>query len=59
MLYQTTINMRDECIKTYGPITTEGLTENESVKHALDCYVAAGYLLAKMCSIETMAYEST
>jgi len=59
MTYQTTINMSDEWVKTYGPVFTDGLTENESVEYALDCYVAAGYTADQINSIETVTYEST
>ena len=42
---------------TYCPI--DGLTENESVTHALASYAAADYTADQITSIETMAYEST
>jgi len=59
MKYQTTINMSDEWVKTYGPVFTDGLTENESVTHALASYAAADYTADQITSIETVAYEGT
>ena len=59
MIYQTTINMDHETVEaiTYCPL--DGLTENESVTHALASYAAADYTADQITSIETVAYEGT
>ena len=59
MKYQTTINMDHETVEAITYCPTEGLTENESVTHALASYAAAGYTADQINSIETMAYECT
>ena len=59
MHYQTTINMDHETVEAITYCPTEGLTENESVAHALASYAAAGYTADQINSIETMAYECT
>jgi len=58
MHYQTTINMDHETVEAITYCPTEGLTENESVEYALDCYVAGGYTADQINSIETVTYES-
>ena len=58
MTYQTTINMDHETVEAITYCPTGGLTENESVTHALASYAAAGYTADQINSIETVTYES-